>query len=338
MAVYFLKRFVFSLPTLLGISVVCFFLVQLTPGGPVDMAVAKLRGGAGGESGGGRSNQVTEEQRQALIQYYGFDKPIVSRYFSWMGKLVQGNLGDSYYYERPVLELIVECLPVSLSFGLFSFVLTYLVCIPLGVFKAIKHNSSFDILSSGLVFFLYSIPPFAFGILLIILFGGGSFWNVFPIQGFVSDNFSELGPLAKVRDYFHHMFLPLLCYSIGGFATLTMLMKNSLIDQLKQDYITTARAKGLSEKLVVGRHALRNALLPIANGLGQWIGLFLAGSLLIETIFGLQGLGRLSYDAIVHRDYPVVLADIMILSVVHVVGNMLSDFLYIVVDPRIDFK
>lgn len=339
MWLYFLKRILFSLPTLLGISLVCFFLVQLTPGGPVEMEIAKMRqAAAGGEVGGGRVTEITEEQRQALIAYYGFDKPIATRYAQWLWKLIRFDFGSSYYYDEPVWGLIKKTLPVSVTLGFFSLLATYLVCIPLGIAKAVRHNSQFDMLSSALVFFLYSIPSFAFAILLIVLFGGGSFWNVFPIQGLVSDNFSSLTLWDQVKDYCWHVFLPLICYTIGSFATLTMLMKNSLMEQLKQDYITTARAKGLTEKLVISRHALRNALLPIANGVGQWIGLFFTGSLLIESIFGLQGIGRLSYESILHRDYPIVLADIMILSVLNIFGNVLSDFLYVVIDPRIDYR
>jgi len=339
MLFYFTKRIFVSLPTLLGISLLCFVLVQMTPGGPVEMQIAQWRMSAvGGETSSGKNSQVTDEQREALIAYYGFDKPLISRYFTWLGKLIRFDFGDSYQYSEPVWVLIKRCIPVSLSFGLTSFILTYLICVPLGIGKAVRHNSYFDSLTSGLVFFLYSIPSFAFAILLIVLFGGGSFWNLFPIQGMISDNFSELGLVDKVIDYTHHMFLPLMCYTIGSFATLTMLMKNSLLEQLRQDYIVTARAKGLSERAIVYRHALRNALLPLANGFGQWIGLFFTGSLLIETIFGLQGVGRLSYEAIINRDYPIVLANIMILSVVHIAGNLVSDVLYILIDPRIDFK
>lgn len=337
MFLYFLSRLLATLPTLVGISIVCFVLVQLTPGGPVEQAMAAWRQGGGGETGGGKVSQVTEEQRQNLIRYYGFDKPIPIRYLLWMGKLLRGNFGDSYYYDEPVLSLLKRCLPVSVSFGFFSFFASYLICIPLGILKACFHGSRFDVLTSGFVFFLYSIPAFAFGIFLIVLFGGGSFWNIFPIEGIVSDHFSDLSLGGKIKDYLHHMFLPLVCYTIGSFATLTMLMKNSLLEQLSQDYITTARAKGLSERAVVLRHALRNALIPIANGLGQWLSLFFAGSLLIETIFGLQGVGRLSYDSIIHRDYPVVLANIMILSLLHIIGNIFSDMLYVFIDPRIDF-
>jgi len=338
MWLYFLKRLFISLPTLFGISLVCFLLVQFTPGGPIEQTIAQWRqSGFSAEAGGGRISQITEEQRQALVEYYGFDKPIVVRYFSWLAKLVTLDLGESYHYDQPVWDLIKRCLPVSISFGLASFILTYLICIPLGIFKAVWHNTLFDGATSGIVFFLYSIPSFAFGIVLIVLFGGGSFWNIFPIEGLVSDNFAELSTIEKIKDFIHHMFLPLTCYTIGSFATLTILMKNSLLEQLRQDYVTTARAKGLPEKRVIGKHALRNALLPIANGLGHWIGLFFAGSLLIETIFGLQGIGRLSFESILHRDYPVVLANIMILSVLHILGNLMSDVLYVVIDPRIDY-
>lgn len=338
MLVYFAKRLAIAVPTLIGISLVCFCLVQLTPGGPVEQAIAEMRNSAvGGETGGARVSGITDEQRAMLVEYYGFDKPLFARYFAWIGRLVRLDLGESYFHSEPVWDLIKRTLPVSLSFGIASFLLTYLICIPLGILKAVHHDTPFDATSSGLIFLLYSIPSFALGILLIVLFGGGSFWNVFPIEGMVSENFEDLGAWAKIADYAHHMFLPLLCYTIGSFATLTMVMKNSLLDQLKADYMTTARAKGLPERLVILRHGVRNALLPIVNGLGHWLSLFFTGSLLIETIFGLQGVGRLSYESIVRRDYPVVLANIMILSLLNIVGNLLSDFLYVVADPRIDF-
>lgn len=339
MILYSLKRCLLSIPTLLGISLACFVLVQLTPGGPVEQALARWRLSAvGGESGSDRTLQVTEEQRQALIEYYGFDKPLLTRYVHWLGRLVRLDFGDSYAYEEPVWALIKERLPVSVTFGIVSFLAAYLVCIPLGILKAIKHNSVFDAWTSALVFFLYSVPSFAFGIVLIVLFCGGSYWNLFPIEGFTSTNFEELSFFGKIVDIAHHMFLPLVCYVIGLFAMLTMLMKNSMLEQLKQDYVTTARAKGLRERAVILKHVLRNALLPIANGFGQWVGLFFAGSLLIETIFNLQGIGRLSYESIVQRDYPVVLANIIILSVLYILGNLISDILYVIIDPRIDFE
>lgn len=338
MGYYFIKRTLIAIPTLIGISLLCFLLVQFTPGGPVEQTIAAWRhAGIGGETGATRSAQVTEDQRKMLMEYYGFDKPVLVRYVSWMAHIMRLDFGESYYYNEPVWTLIKRCLPVSISFGLFSFIATYVICIPLGILKAVRHNSLFDSITSLFIFLLYSIPSFAFGILLIVLFGGGSFWNVFPIEGLTSENFSELTVWEKLKDILHHLVLPLTCYTIGSFATLTMIMKNSMLDQLKQDYIMTARAKGLSERAVVLRHALRNALIPIANGLGHWVSLFFAGSLLIETIFNLQGIGRLSYDSILHRDYPVVLANIMILSVLTIFGNLISDFLYVIIDPRIDY-
>lgn len=338
MGSYFIKRILIAIPTLIGISLLCFLLVQFTPGGPVEQTIAAWRhAGFGGETGAGGSAQVTEDQRKMLMEYYGFDKPVLTRYASWMAHIVRLDFGESYYYNEPVWTLIKRCLPVSISFGLFSFIATYLICIPLGILKAVRHNSLFDAMTSMLIFFLYSIPSFAFGILLIVLFGGGSFWNIFPIEGLTSENFSRLSAWGKLKDTLHHLILPLTCYTIGSFATLTMIMKNSMLGELKQDYVMTARAKGLSETAVVLIHALRNALIPIANGLGHWVSLFFAGSLLIETIFNLQGIGRLSYDSILHRDYPVVLADIMILSVLTIFGNLISDFLYVIIDPRIDY-
>lgn len=336
---YFLKRVAIAFPTLLGISLVYFLLVQLTPGGPVEETLAEWQhSGLAGESSGARVAQVTDEQREALIAYYGFDKPIFLRYVLWMKKLLQGDLGESYFYSEPVSKVLLRALPVSLSLGLLGFFVSYVVCIPLGIYKAVRQGSFFDSATSVLVFFLYSMPPFAFGILLIVLFGGGSFWKVFPIEGLVSDHFNDLSAWEKICDFILHISLPLTCYTIGSFASLTLLMKNSLIDELSKDYILTARAKGLSEKRVVLHHALRNALLPIANGIGQWLAVFFSGSLLIETIFGLQGLGRLSYESILHRDYPVVLADLMLLSVAQILGNLFSDFLYVVIDPRIDYE
>lgn len=335
---YFKRRLWIAIPTFLGISLVCFFLVQLTPGGPVEQVIAQWKGQGEGEAGGGRRVEVTEEQKQMLIRYYGFDKPMYVRYFTWISKVLQGDLGESYYYNRPVQELIGEALPVSFTMGAVSLLLTYFLCIPLGIWKAVKNRSVFDRVSSAVVFFLYSIPSFALGILLIVLLGGGSFWNVFPIEGLVSDSFDAMSIWEKLKDVAHHLFLPLLCYTIGSFASLTLLMKNSLLEELNKDYLTTARAKGLSERRVVLRHAVRNALIPIASGLGQWLSVFFTGSLLIESIFNLRGLGRLSYESILHRDYPIVLGVILVLSVAHILGNLLSDFLYTQLDPRIDFE
>ena len=335
MLTYFIRRALVALPTLFGISVLCFLLIQLTPGGPVEQAIAQIRhSGISGVS----TELITEEQRENIRKYYGFDKPIHIRYITWISKVIRLDFGTSYVQERPVWDMIAEAFPVSISFGFFSFLLTYLICIPLGLLKALKHDSLFDDLTSATIFFLYSIPPFALAVVLMVLLCGGSFWNIFPIEGIVSDNFSQLSLSQKILDYVHHLFLPLLCYTIGHFAMLTLLMKNSLLEQFTQEYITTARAKGLSEHTVLLRHILRNAILPIANGLGHWLSLFFAGSLLIETVFNLQGIGRLTYDAVIRRDYPVVLADILILSTTTILGNMLADYLYVVIDPRINYQ
>lgn len=338
LARYFLLRTLSVLPTLFGISVLCFALVQLTPGGPVEQALAEWRGaGSGGEISGGDRLAITEEQREELMRYFGFDRPIHERYVKWIGSVLRLDFGTSYHYGEPVLDLLARTLPVSLLFGLASFFATYLVCIPLGVAKAVRDGSPFDAVTSGLVFFLYAIPPFALGIVLIVLFGGGSLFDWFPIQGLTSENFDDLSLPGKAWDLARHLFLPLLCHVVGSFAMLTMMTKNSLLDQLRQDYVLTARAKGLSEKTVLWKHAFRNALLPIASNLGQWIAVFFTGSLLLETIFGLNGIGRLSYESIVRRDYPIVLANILILSTLHILGNLVSDLLYVKIDPRIEF-
>jgi microcin C transport system permease protein len=335
---YFLFRTLSVLPTLFGISVLCFLLVQLTPGGPVEQALAEWRGaGMGGEVAGGDRLSITEEQRAELLRYFGFDRPLHERYFRWIGSVLRLDFGTSYHYGEPVLDLLWRTLPVSLLFGIASFFATYLVCIPLGVAKAVKDGTPFDAVSSGIVFFLYAIPPFALGIVLIVLFGGGSFFDWFPIQGLTSENFDELSFFGKLADLLHHLFLPLVCHVVGSFAMLTMMTKNSLLEQLRQDYVLTARAKGLDEKTVLWKHAFRNALLPIASNLGQWLSVFFTGSLLLETIFGLNGIGRLSYESIVRRDYPIVLANILILSTLHIAGNLLSDLLYVKIDPRIEF-
>ncbi len=334
---YLLRRLLYAIPTLLGITLICFCLVQLSPGGPVEQTLAEWKHASAGESGADRSSQVTEEQRQALIEYFGFNEPILTRYVKWMGKILVLDLGESYHYGEPVSGLIARALPVSLSLGFFSFFLVYLISVPLGIRKAVKHGSRFDAVSSSILFLLYSVPSFALGVLLIVFFAGGSFYDWFPAQGLTSDNFEELGFFQKVGDFLYHLTLPLLCSVIGSLASVTLLMKNSLLDQLKLDYVLTARAKGLTERTIVWRHAVRNALLPIASGMGQWLSVFFSGSVLLETVFGLQGMGRLSYESILRRDYPIVLANILILSLLHIVGNLLSDFAYVLLDPRIDF-
>jgi microcin C transport system permease protein len=339
MRAYLIKRLLLMLPTLLGITLVCFLIMQMTPGGPVEQAIQRMKHASRGAAGGvNLQATMTREELANIKKYYGFDKPVLTRYSLWLGKLLRGDLGISYTYQKPVLNLVIERLPVSLTFGLAGLFLTYLICIPLGIRKALEHGSQFDNLSSILIFLGYSIPAFALGLALIVLFGGGSFWKIFPISGIVSDNFEDLSLLGKVFDYLEHMFLPILCYTIGGFATLTLLMKNSLLDQLSQDYIRTALAKGLTYHQAVFKHALRNALIPIATNIGMIIGVILSGSLLIETVFTIDGIGLLSYQSIVNRDYPVALGLIVISSVLMLAGRMISDFCLTLVDPRIKLR
>lgn len=344
MKAYFLKRLLLMIPTILGITIVCFLIMQMVPGGPVEQAIQKIKMAAQGEAGGGLGSNgglqsaITEAEIENIKKYYGFDKPVLTRYFIWLGKLLRFDLGTSYTYEKPVLQVIASRIPISLAFGLTGLFLTYLVCIPMGIKKALKHGEYYDQWSSILIFLGYSIPAFALGVLLIVLFGGGTFLDLFPISGVVSDNFEQLSFFDQIFDFLHHLFLPLVCYTIGGFATLTLLMKNSLMEQLNQDYIRTALAKGLSYHQAVFKHALRNALIPIATNIGMIIGVILSGSFLIETVFTIDGMGLLGYQSIVNRDYPVALGLIVISSLLMLFGRIISDFCLVLVDPRIKFR
>lgn len=337
---YFLKRLLLIFPTLLGITIISFAIMQVVPGGPVEQALQRMKLASQGEAGagGGLQTAITAEEMENIKRYYGFDQPVLTRYLGWLSKLVRFDLGMSYTYEKPVAQLIAGRIPISLTFGLTGLFFSYLVCIPLGIKKALRHGEAVDHISSVLIFLGYSIPAFALGVVLIILFGGGSFLNLFPISGVVSDYFEQLSFFGKIGDYLHHLFLPLVCYMVGGFATLTLLMKNSLMDQLSQDYVRTALAKGLSYHQAVFRHALRNALIPVATNIGMIIGVVLSGSLLIETVFTIDGMGLLGYQAIVNRDYPVALGLTVISSLLMLVGRILSDFCLMMVDPRIRFR
>lgn len=336
---YLLRRLLLIVPTLFGITLVVFFIINMAPGGPVEQRIQALKfsGGMGGMESS-NSSAVTDEVIEALKKQYGFDKPVYERYAIWIKNLLALDFGESFTYEEPVIDVIVSKFPVSLQFGVVSFLLTYIVCIPLGVLKAVKRGGFFDLASSFILFVLYSIPPFMLGILLIVLFAGGSFFDFFPIGGTYSDNYDSLSFLGKVWDRVHHFALPLTCYVIGSFTTLTMLMRNSLIEEISKDYVRTARAKGLDEKTVVLRHALRNALIPIATGIGSFLSLFFAGSLLLESIFQLDGIGLLSYKSVLSRDYNVIMGLIFIQSILFLIGNIISDVAYVLVDPRIDFK
>ncbi|HYH01997.1 MAG TPA: ABC transporter permease subunit [Bacillota bacterium] len=342
MSAYFIKRLLLIIPTLFGITIACFLVMQMVPGGPVEQAMQRLKHSAQSESGapssGNMQTMMTQEELQNIKRYYGFDKPVLIRYFSWLQKLLHFDLGTSYNYEKPVVEVIFNRLPISLTFGLVGLFFTYLVCIPLGIKKALSHGQTFDNWSSFWIFLGYSIPGYALGVVLLVLFGGGSFWALFPLSGVISDNFEELTILGQILDFTHHMALPILCYVIGGFATLTLLMKNSLMDQLSQDYVRTALAKGLSYNQAVFRHALRNALIPLATNIGMIISVILSGSMLIETVFTIDGIGLLGYQSIINRDYPVALGLIVISSFLVLIGRILSDLCLVWIDPRIKFQ
>jgi len=336
---YFARRFLLIIPTFIGITLAVFVMTHFVPGGPVERQIMRYRMAASEGGAGGRADvELPAEAIAEMRRYYGFDKPVYIRYAQWLWNVLHLDLGRSYVYQEPVWDVIKSRFPVSLFLGLTGFSLSYLVCVPLGVYKAIRHGTRFDIASSIIVFLGYSIPGWALGTALLVLFGGGSFWNIFPLGGFRPSNWDYLGFFEKVVTQLHYMFLPVLCYMLGSFATLTILMKNSVMENLGQDYIRTAFAKGLSERRVIFVHALRNSLIPIATGLGHVISLILAGSFLIEKVFNIDGMGYLGYTSILQRDYPVALGILVIDSVLMLVGNILSDMIYVVVDPRIRFQ
>jgi microcin C transport system permease protein len=339
---YFVRRFLLIIPTFLGITLAVFVITHFVPGGPVERQIMRMRAAASGEAGaagGGRMQvELPEDAVEQIRQYYGFDKPVHVRYAQWLWNVVHFDLGNSYIYQDPVWDVIKSRFPVSLTLGLTGFLLSYLICVPLGVLKAVKHGSKFDFISSVLVFMGYAVPGWALGTALLVLFGGGSFWNVFPLGGFRSDNWDYLSFGQKVADQLWHMALPVACYMVGGFATLTILTKNSLMENMSQDYVRTAFAKGLKKRRVIFIHALRNSLIPIATGLGHVFSLILAGSFLIERVFNIDGMGYLGYTSILQRDYPVALGILVISSLLMLVGNIISDVIYAVIDPRIRFK
>lgn len=335
MTAYIVRRLLLMVPTLLGISLVCFALIQFVPGGPVEEVISKVR--AAGAMRGGEAKKISAEEVANIKAYFGFDQPAPVRYLRWLGNVCRGDFGTSYVYQRPVLEVIASKFPVSLFFGLTSFFLAYAISIPLGVKKALSHGRPFDVVSTAVIFTGYVIPGYALGIVLIILFAGGSYFDWFPLGGLVSDNFESLPPLEKLLDFAHHMVLPLICWTIGDFAFLTMLMKNSMLEELGKDYIRTAMAKGLSFRAAVWRQAFRNSLIPVVTGVGSIFALLFTSSLLIEKVFDLDGMGLLFYDSIVGRDYNVVLGIILLSSLCVLIGRLVSDLIYVAVDPRIRF-
>jgi microcin C transport system permease protein len=340
---YFIRRLLLIIPTFIGITLAVFVVMHFVPGGPIERQIMAYKMAAateGGASGGitGFGTEIPPEALEELRRFYGFDKPVHIRYLTWLWNVVHLDLGTSYVYQDPVWDVIRTRFPVSIFLGLTGFLLSYLVCVPLGVLKAIHHHSRFDFLSSFVVFLGYSVPGWALGTALLVLFGGGSFWSVFPLGGFRPDNWEFLSLGDKVIGQLQHMFLPVVCYMVGSFATLTILTKNSLLENLGQDYVRTAFAKGLDERHVIFVHALRNSLIPLATGLGQVLSLVLAGSFLIERVFNIDGMGYLGYTSILQRDYPVALGILVIGSLLMLIGNILSDMIYAAIDPRIRFR
>ncbi len=325
------------IPTLFGITLLSFVVINLAPGSPVEQKIAQMKfAGAGGE--GGRSDLgISEDVIEALKKQYGFDKPLHTRYILWLKNIFTFDFGRSFTYEEPAISVIADKFPVSLQFGIISFILTYLICIPLGIMKAVRDGNRFDVSSSVILMVMYSIPPLILGILLRVYFAGGAFFDWFPLGDLYSDNYHDLTFWGQVWDRIHHFILPLTCYVIGNFTVLTFLMKNSLLEELKLDYVRTARAKGLNEKAVTYKHALRNALIPIVTGFSSFLFVFFAGSIIIEQIFNIDGMGLLGYKAALNRDYNVLMALIFIQAVLSLFGRLVSDLLYLVVDPRIDF-
>lgn len=335
MAMYLLRRLALALPTLFGITLVCFFIINLAPGSPIDQKIQAMQ--MAGQNGGGRGQSTAnQEVIEMMKKYYGFDKPIIVRYGMWLKKLVTLDLGTSYVYEEPVTDVIFKRIPISLTFGVVSLLLTYLVSVLLGILKAIKNGSTFDVVTSGILFLLYSVPPLILGIFLIV-FVAGREGSWFPLAGVVSDGYEYLSFGQKVMDRVRHFVLPLLCYMIGSFTFLTLLMKNSMLEVISQDYIRTARAKGLDHRAIYFKHAFRNALIPLVTGMAGILTLFFAGSLIIEEIFTIDGMGLLSYNSLLQRDYPVIMAMIFIQSVLYMLGRIIVDMLYVMIDPRIDF-
>ena len=337
---YFLRRLLLIPPTLLGVTIIVFAITRLVPGGPLERAIMETQqmsmSGGGPSQSAGQGMAISDEQLQALKEYYGFDKPVLQSYAAWLGKVVSGDLGASYRYNEPVWDVIRDRFPVSLYYGLVTLIITYAVCIPLGILKAIRHRTFVDSMTSVLIFIGYAIPGYALGSLLILFFSVRVEW--FPMGGFVSYNFDELCPGGKALDLLHHSALPLICYLVGSFAMVTLLLKNHLMDNLAADYIRTAIAKGVSFRQSVTRHAMRNSLIPIATTFGQNITLLVSGSFLIETIFDIDGFGLLGFNAILDRDYPVVMGVILLASLLLLIGNIISDVLVALVDPRIRFN
>ena len=361
MLAYIIRRLLLMIPTLFGIMLVSFVIVQFAPGGPVERIIAQIQGtdvSATARIGGGTGDvsrtanqnfQGSSKYRGArgldpefieeLEKQFGFDKPAHERFFLMLSNYIRFDFGESYYRSTKVTDLIVEKLPVSVSLGIWTTLIAYLISIPLGIRKAVHDGSAFDVWSSGVVIIGYAIPGFLFAVLLIVLFAGGTYFDWFPLRGIVSDNWETLSTWGKIKDYLWHMVLPITALAVGGFATLTLLTKNSFLDEIKKQYVVTARSKGLTQNRVLYGHIFRNAMLIVIAGFpAAFLGVFFTGALLIETIFSLDGLGLLSFESIVNRDYPVVFGTLFIFSLAGMIITLISDLTYTLVDPRIDFE
>jgi microcin C transport system permease protein len=365
MTAYIVRRLLLMIPTLLGIMLISFTVVQFAPGGPIERIIAQLSGadtggasrvsgpasdfGARGQIRSGSTDAASSKYRGAqgldpefiasLEKQFGFDKPAYERFGLMLWNYARFDFGKSYFRDVSVLALIKEKLPVSISLGLWLTLLTYLISIPLGIRKAVQDGSLFDVWTSGIIIVGYSIPGFLFAVLLIILFAGGSFYDVFPLRGLTSDNWADFPWWQKVLDYLWHLVLPIVSMGLSAFATMTLLTKNSFLDEIRKQYVLTARAKGCSDRQVLYGHVFRNAMLIVISGFpGAFMRAFFTGSLLIENIFSLDGIGRLGFESVLNRDYPVVFASLYILSLLGLLVNLISDLTYTWVDPRIDFE
>lgn len=364
MAPYIARRLLLIIPTLLGIILINFFLIQFVPGGPIEQVLSQIQGKdnvfeniAGGVDSNNLQEQIKNDTGNSFSEKYigarglpddfilelekqfGFDKPPFERFLNMIWNYICFDFGESYFRSISVVDLVIEKLPVSISLGLWTTLLAYFISIPLGIRKAVNDGSKFDTWTSGAIIVGYAIPGFLFAILLLVLFSGGSFFKIFPIRGLTSDNWESLSLFGKVLDYFWHISLPVIASSIAGFATLTLLTKNSFLDEINKQYVLTAKAKGLSEKKVLYNHIFRNAMLIVIAGFpGAFLSVFFGASLIIETIFSLDGLGRMGFEATVARDYPVIFATLYVFGLIGLLIGILSDLMYVWVDPRIDFE
>jgi microcin C transport system permease protein len=364
MLAYIIRRLALMVPTLLGIMIINFVIVQAAPGGPVEQliaqvtgtavdATARIGGAGGGETGSQKaqttSANVSSKYRGAqgldpdfikeIEKLYGFDKPPHERFLMMMGNYLRFEFGDSFFRDQAVVDMVIDKMPVSISLGLWTTLLVYLISIPLGVAKAVRDGSRFDIATSAVIIVGYAIPSFLFAVLLVILFAGGSFWDVFPLRGLTSENWAELSWPDRIIDYFWHMTLPIISMVIGGFATLTILTKNSFLEEINKQYVLTARAKGLTENRVLYGHVFRNAMLIVVAGFpSAFVGILFTGAMLIEIIFSLDGLGLLGFEAVIARDYPVMFGTLFFFTLLGLILNLIGDLMYVAIDPRIDFE